>query len=619
MIKSLEATILGGTLVDGCLGVSAKMGARVWWKSLAMAASPNWTEGMLLHWTGLSVFVAQFRRPLFCILQEVFHQGLTLAETPGPAWRESVDEILVFAALLPLAFTNLKAECRRYVSCSDASENGGAAAEAKHFVNALEQPAAAVVDDTLALMLEEGSFSSATQWKEEYVCGYCGSMPKMKSFLCPRRCGALCCNLDCLYKHSEVICYLRAWPIPRFLEVCPNTEACFTEALAQVLVAVAPPLDDAEGKPDLLSPEGLAYVSWWGDDASTGAEHYRPPALWLCTGHAEAMNSRTATHPLGTPGWKDGNDFKNLRDANEMFLFAIGRLNWRLRNYGFCCIENPSQSWGWSFGQTVTVLKLKGVFWNEVSVELLDVKSAKVTVFVHNCAPLHAALNNLMIAQVTCTVKQLTQVYAHALSFALKEMNTRVLPAAPSLRPAWVRSELAKSTKRLAAAHTAARVTECLVKLLGTMEPGREVEHVEELLRCSNYKGAEIRVSLLMGEDGNLCFPYPAFAWRWRSVQSYKWDHIQHINVLEFLAMLNYLRSMSNKVHLQHKRFFHILDSQVVCSILAKGRSSSRRLNRCCRRMLPLLLGMDMYLYSLWTVSDWQYSDAGSRLYPQQP
>jgi hypothetical protein len=35
--------------------------------------------------------------------------------------------------------------------------------------------------------------------------------------------------------------------------------------------------------------------------------------------------------------------------------------------------------------------------------------------------------------------------------------------------------------------------------------------------------------------------------------------------------------------------------------------------------MLPLLLGMDMYLYSLWTVSDWQYSDAGSRLYPQQP
>jgi len=396
--------------------------------------------------------------------------------------------------------------------------------------------------------------------------------------------------------------------------------------MVQELVAVGPNLDDSEGKPELLSAEGIAYVSWWGDDPSTAAEHYRPPTQWLRTFRPfsktqDAFALRTQTHPLGNPALKGkyGNDevLQQTRKANEMFLFAVNRMNWRLRNYGFCCIESPLESWGWLFTQSKALLKLKGVFWSEVKVVLSHSKAAMVTVFVHNCRPFHAALDNLMNAQDVCTIPQLTQVYARALSFALREMNTRVLPSAPSLRPAWVRSELLMSTKRLAAAHTASAVTDYLIKVLGTMEPGREEEHIAHLLRCSNYKGAEIRVSLLMGEDGNLGFPYPAFAWKWRSVQSYKWDHVQHINVLEFLAMFNYLRSMSNKVHLQHLRLFHILDSQVVCSVLAKGRSSSRRLNRCCRRLLPLLLGMDWYVFSIWTVSDWQYSDAGSRLYPQ--
>ena len=79
--------------------------------------------------------------------------------------------------------------------------------------------------------------------------------------------------------------------------------------------------------------------------------------------------------------------------------------------------------------------------------------------------------------------------------------------------------------------------------------------------------------------------------------------------------MMNYFRSLSNKVHLQHMRLFHVLDSRVVCGVMAKGRSSSRRLNRCCRRLLPLVLGVNWYLHSLWTISDWQFSDAASRLH----
>ena len=152
-------------------------------------------------------------------------------------------------------------------------------------------------------------------------------------------------------------------------------------------------------------------------------------------------------------------------------------------------------------------------------------------------------------------------------------------------------------------------------KLLHTMRPGKEVEHLRHLLRFVDHRGAQVRVHLLGDACSSQAFPYPAFAWRWVSVQSYAWKHDQHINILEFIALFNYLRSLSNKRHLQHLRLFHVLDTKVVCGVLGKGRSSSTRLNRCCRRMLPLLLGMDWYVMPLWTVSRWQYSDDASRVW----
>ena len=222
--------------------------------------------------------VAQFRRPVFAVLQEVFHQSLLLAETPRPAWAESVDEVLLFAALLPLAYTNLKAQCRKYVSCTDASEKGGAAAEAKHFVNALDQPAGAVVDDVLASVLEEGSHAKASNLSEAYACGACGLMPSHLSILCPRRCGAACCDVACVVKHSEDLCHLKEWSVPRFIELCPNTDSVFTEAVARELILVGPAWDDSQLRPSLMCPDGMSFVSWWCDDPSTVAEHYRPPA-----------------------------------------------------------------------------------------------------------------------------------------------------------------------------------------------------------------------------------------------------------------------------------------------------------------------------------------------------
>ena len=152
--------------------------------------------------------------------------------------------------------------------------------------------------------------------------------------------------------------------------------------------------------------------------------------------------------------------------------------------------------------------------------------------------------------------------------------------------------------------------------MLKRMEPGGEAQHLVELLSCASHRGSEIRVGLWATSEVTGLHPYPAFAWKWSAVQSYTWNHDQHINVLEFTSLFNYVKSLSNKGHLQHMRRFHVLDSKVICGVLGKGRSSSRRLNRTYRRLLPLLLGMDWYIFSLWTISDWQFADAASRLWP---
>ena len=205
--------------------------------------------------------------------------------------------------------------------------------------------------------------------------------------------------------------------------------------------------------------------------------------------------------------------------------------------------------------------------------------------------------------------------YAGAVKHAMRAISSGSLPIAPSMRPDWIVQELQSSTKRLAAGAAGVAVAEGLCNMLSKMEPGGEADHLRTLLKFANHRGSEIRVSLASGSDEGQIFPYPSFAWQWETVQSYCWQHEQHINILEFTAFLNYLRSLSNKQHLQSLRLFHVFDSKVVCGALGKGRSPSKRVNRVCRRLLPMLLGMDWYIQTLWTVSRWQFSDGASRVW----
>jgi len=384
--------------------------------------------------------------------------------------------------------------------------------------------------------------------------------------------------------------------------------------MARELVPIAPPLFASA-----FLRSRNEYILRWLNDEETAAEHYAPENLLEQQSTLTSNNWRSEDHPLGAPWLEDPHIIEVIRQENDAVLFALSRLEWRLKNWGFAAIELDHNSWAWCFPQTQRIIGLKGTFCTAVWTCCL--KAAKRDRFwlLHNCPEVHQALHQDYCeckrkdAPPTGTFFQIA--YSSALAYALQKFNKASLPVCPSLRPSWVRNELQRATKRLAENNTSAEVADALCRMLQTMIPGKETDHLKELIRFADHRGSEIRVGLWSGGANDQLFPYPSFAWRWKTVQSYAWHHDQHINILEFTAFFNYLRSLANKKHLQHMRLVHVFDSKVVCGVLGKGRSPSRRMNRCCRRLLPLLLGMDWYIMTLWTCSGWEYADAPSRLY----
>ena len=80
---------------------------------------------------------------------------MLLQECPREPWRECVDEVLIFMSLLPLLFCNLRAQIRKTISCSDASNQGGGAAEASRFLSKLSAQGRARANDVVARLVED--------------------------------------------------------------------------------------------------------------------------------------------------------------------------------------------------------------------------------------------------------------------------------------------------------------------------------------------------------------------------------------------------------------------------------------------------------------------------------
>jgi len=135
------------------------------------------------------------------------------------------------------------------------------------------------------------------------------------------------------------------------------------------------------------------------------------------------------------------------------------------------------------------------------------------------------------------------------------------------------------------------------------------------LLTKVNHTGSDVRIS-----TGEIMVPkaFPrqsieAEWWHWKPVFKFQWQHKEHINLLELRSILQSVVFTVNHHKLVNYRIFHITDSYVCMSIIGKGRSSSRLLNRTLKILNAYLLAHGLTLVVAHVESSHNPTDGASR------
>ena len=147
-----------------------------------------------------------------------------------------------------------------------------------------------------------------------------------------------------------------------------------------------------------------------------------------------------------------------------------------------------------------------------------------------------------------------------------------------------------------------------------SLKPGVVDLHAA-LLRRANHTGSDVRIS-----SGCLLNPrnYPRQSaasdwWAWNKVFAYRWDKHDHINSLEFRSIIHAVEWRIKHLREVSTRIFHLTDSYICMSIIAKGRTSSRMLKPLLARLSTLLLAFDIYLIVIHVESSDNPTDHDSR------
>ena len=175
-------------------------------------------------------------------------------------------------------------------------------------------------------------------------------------------------------------------------------------------------------------------------------------------------------------------------------------------------------------------------------------------------------------------------------------------------RVRWYAEELKQSTERLGEPLVNLAAAEELARWENSLKQGEEEPHLRKLLTMASYRGTDIRAYVTVEDED-----YPALCWRWKTLMAFAWDREAHINELELATVAALIKHRGRSSAHFRRRWILIVDSMVTRGALAKGRSPSRRLNRLLRRSAAALLATDSYLFPLWTISRWNFSDGAPR------
>lgn len=137
-----------------------------------------------------------------------------------------------------------------------------------------------------------------------------------------------------------------------------------------------------------------------------------------------------------------------------------------------------------------------------------------------------------------------------------------------------------------------------------------ELHLVIRILAQCSYRGTDVHLDTLTfyRPDRLPLSSVDARQWKWKVVKGWAWKQPNHINVLEMEALYHTLRYRAKG----------LVDSQVVLGVTAKGRSSSKKLQRSLRKFNLLALALHCYPVLGWVLSALNPADAPSRWYEHQ-
>lgn len=135
------------------------------------------------------------------------------------------------------------------------------------------------------------------------------------------------------------------------------------------------------------------------------------------------------------------------------------------------------------------------------------------------------------------------------------------------------------------------------------------------LLRRTNHTGADIRV--VSGElMSNKTFPRESVSaqwWEWSEGFANRWKQRSHINVLELETVLLGIKHHITHFQATDMRIFQLSDSYICIGVVAKGRSSSRQLQRVLKKIAGHLLAHGLHLVMAHVDSASNPTDLASR------
>ena len=130
-----------------------------------------------------------------------------------------------------------------------------------------------------------------------------------------------------------------------------------------------------------------------------------------------------------------------------------------------------------------------------------------------------------------------------------------------------------------------------------------------------NHTGADVRIcsGQVMGTKSPAHGSARAWWWQWRNLFRVRWRLSSHINYLEMKMILLTILWKCRDVSKLNKRWLHLEDSLVCLYILSKGRTSSRLLQPICNKIGAVQLAMGAVLQHAHVTSLENPTDAASR------